>query len=472
MSSERSTAPATDPALPAGAGTPPQAEQITFLHILRNSGFRNLWLGQVVSQMGDYFAFLATMVVVSGFSTNQEQITLAVSGMMIAFTLPRLLFGMLAGVFVDRWDRRRTMLVSDGVRAVLTLLLIPAFLAQSLIAMYVLGFVMSAIGTLFIPAKGALLPRLVPKEQLLSANSLSQTSQMLATLIGPALAGATFALVGNGNQWIAFVVDSLSFVISAFAIWRIRVPSAPVDEAPAPPVATTGAVRQVWDELLVGLRALVLNKVIATLAVIAGITMLGIGAVNVLWLVFLKERFGFEANELAWRVSIMDIVFSGGMIVASVVIGNFLARVAPKWLIVVSLLSVAVGVILFPMLPDYWTMVACMALIGLGVAPLNTGTNTLLQLLVPNHQLGRVGAGLSTVSDGTALISMSLAGVLGATLGIPTVFLLGGLLCIGGGILAWITLPVLHGTAAPEAAATETATETEAESPGLPSRAA
>lgn len=128
MSSERSTERATGPAGSAGDATPPKAEQITFLHILRNSGFRNLWLGQVVSQMGDYFAFLATMVIVSGFSTNQEQTTLAVSGMMIAFTLPRLLFGMLAGVFVDRWDRRRTMLVSDGMRALLTLLMIPAFL--------------------------------------------------------------------------------------------------------------------------------------------------------------------------------------------------------------------------------------------------------------------------------------------------------------------------------------------------------
>lgn len=447
---------------------PEKAKQITFLDVLRNGSFRNLWLGQVVSQMGDYFAFLAMMVIVSGFSTNQEQTTLAVSGMMIAFTLPRLLFGMLAGVFVDRWDRRRTMLVSDALRAILTLLMIPAFLAQSLIAMYALGFVMSAIGTLFIPAKGALLPRLVPEEQLISANALSQTSQMLATLIGPALAGATFALVGNGQQWIAFVVDSLSFVVSAFAIWRVVVPPAPAADAAAPPVATTGAIRQVWNELLVGLQALVLNKVIATLAIVAGITMLGIGAVNVLWLVFLKERFGFVANELAWRVSIMDIVFSGGMVLASVVIGNFLARVAPKWLIVASLIGVAGGVVLFPLLPNYWTMVACMALIGLCVAPLNTGTMTLLQLLVPNNQLGRVGAGLSTVSDATALISMSLAGLLGATLGIPTVFMLGGVICLGGGILAWVMLPVLHATAAPAAPTAEPQTE-----PGAhPARAA
>ncbi len=438
----------------------PASKQVTFLDVLRNSSFRNLWLGQIISQIGDYFVFLAMMVIVSGFSKDQDQITLAVSGMVIAFTLPRLLLGMLAGVFVDRWDRRRTMLASDLIRAGLTLLLIPAFLAQSLPGMYALAFVMSAIGTLFIPAKGALIPRLVPTEQLLAANSLSQTSQMLATLIGPALAGATFALVGNGNQWIAFVVDSLSYLVSAFAIWRMNVPPAPAGETPIVPAATTGAVRKVWDELVVGLRALVLNRAVATLALVGGITMLGVGAINVLWLVLLKVRFGFEANELAWRVSIMDIVFSVGMIATSVIIGNFLSRIAPKWLVVGSQIGVGLGVILYPLLPDYWSMVLCMAIIGGAVAPINTGASTLMQLVVPNDQLGRVGGGMNTVTDAAALISMSLAGVLGATLGIPVVFILGGVLCIGSGLLAWVTLPALRVSDTPPTPATEPANET------------
>src|SRR6266498_3143609 len=85
-------------------------QRVTFVTILRNRNFRNLWLGQVISQMGDYFAFLAIMVVVGGFSQDVGETTKQVSGVMIATTLPRLLFGVLAGVFVDRWDRRLTML--------------------------------------------------------------------------------------------------------------------------------------------------------------------------------------------------------------------------------------------------------------------------------------------------------------------------------------------------------------------------
>src|SRR5690349_3521864 len=96
-------------------------ERVNFLTILKNRNFRNLWLGQVVSQMGDYFAFLAILVVVGGFSRDVRETTQQVSGVMIATTIPRLLFGVLAGVFVDRWDRRLTMLASDLIRPAITL---------------------------------------------------------------------------------------------------------------------------------------------------------------------------------------------------------------------------------------------------------------------------------------------------------------------------------------------------------------
>jgi MFS family permease len=426
--------------------------RVTFLQILQNRAFRNLWLGQIISQIGDYFAFLAMMVIVTGFSTDQERTTLAVSGMMISLALPRLLFGMLAGVFVDRWDRRRTMLVSDLVRAGLTLLMIPAFMTQSLPAIYVLGFAMSAVGTLFNPAKSALIPRLVPENHLLAANSLSQTSMMLATLIGPALAGISFQFVGAGHQWFAFLIDSASFFVSAFAIWRVVVPPAPAAAA-APVTARSAnmveAVRQVGRELKEGLQAVVLNRSVALVTVVIGVAMLGAGAINVLWVVFLKQRFGFDTTELAGRVSILDIAMGVGMIASSILIGNFLAHVAPKWLIVVGLTGIGVAIGAYGYLPEYWLMAGSTLLIGVFNAPINAGVSTLVQLVVPNHQLGRVNGGLGTVIDAASLGSMSMAGVLGAALGIPMVFLLAGVLAIITGLMAWVLLPrvTMHTTA-------------------------
>lgn len=415
-----------------------------FITILRNAGFRNLWIGQIVSQIGDYFAFLATMVVVSGFTQDAQSTTLAVSGMMIAQTLPRLLFGLLAGVFVDRWDRRRTMIVSDFVRAILALALIPAFLSKNLLAMYAIGFLMSSVGTLFNPAKGALIPRLVPKEHLLSANSLSQTSMVLSMLLGPGLAGFTLGIVGAENTWVAFVVDGLSFVISAVAIMMIVVPreqAGPtlVDTHPA----NASALRKVWLELVVGLKALFLNRVMATIAVVFMVTMLGVGALNVLWVTFLKTSFGFESSELAWRIAVMDTAFSLGMIIATVVAGNFLSTLSPKWFLVAGLAVAGLATTVLGYLPNYWTVVATMALIGAAVAPINSAASTLIQILIPNSQMGRVGGGLQTTIDAATLTSMGLAGVLGAAIGIPVVFLLSGVLCVLGGVVAWLFVPAL-----------------------------
>lgn len=266
--------------------TPANAEKVTFFTILRNRNFRNLWLGQVISQMGDYFAFLAILVVVGTFSQDVTETTQQVSIVMIATTLPRLLFGVLAGVFVDRWDRRLTMLASDLIRPALTLAMIPAFMSKNLWLMCILAFTMSAVGTFFNPAKSALIPKMVPAEHLTAANALSQTSMMAAFVLGPALSGAIFFLAGSGNEWIAFVLDSASYVVSALAIWMIRMPKEDTKPAAESP-AEGSALGRVGKELVVGIKALAFNRVMATLSVVFAITMLGVGALNVLWVSFL-----------------------------------------------------------------------------------------------------------------------------------------------------------------------------------------
>jgi DHA3 family macrolide efflux protein-like MFS transporter len=429
-------------AVEAQAQPPP--EKVTYLTILRNANFRNLWLGQIVSQIGDYFAFLAMTVVVSGFSDNPDETTFAVSGMMLSFTLPRLLFGLIAGVFVDRWDRRRTMLVSDFLRSGITLLMIPAVLSGNLWLLYALGFAMSTVGTLFNPAKGALIPQLVPDEHLIAANSLSQTSQMLAILIGPALAGGTLGLVGTGNEWIAFIVDSASYLISAWTIWLVRAPvRSAVQAATAGAARGFGAVRGVWQELLVGLKALFLSRAMSTLAVIFAFVMLGIGAINVLWVVWLKSNFGYADAELAWRFSVLDIGFGAGMIASSLVAGNLFSNAAPKWFVVVSLLGVGATLVVFGYLPDYWWLFIDSVAMGVFVAPIHTGMMTLMQIVVPNRQLGRVGGGFSTLGDTASVLSITGAGPVAAVLGIPIVFALAGALCAAMGIASWMLLPGL-----------------------------
>jgi MFS family permease len=360
------------------------------------------------------------------------------------------------------------MIVADVVRAGLSLLLIPAFMAHNLLLIYAVAFTLSAFGTLFNPAKGAVIPLLVPAEQLTAANALSQTSQMLSTFIGPALAGLVFNLAGKGNEWVAFAINSASFVVSAVAVWSIRAnagkapaggipnlsPQPPPLEgestaiSPPPPGVgsgerAVGPVRQVWHELLVGMRTLFGNRTMATLTAVLGITMLGIGAINVLWIVFLKTRFGFQDAELAGRVAIVDIAFSAGMVLASGIVGNVLSGVAPKWLVVWGLILSGLELAVIGYFDNFIVVTLIMFGIGLCVGPINAGITSLMQLVVPNEQMGRVGGGFGTMIDMAMLLSVSLAGAFGSWLGIPIVFTISGVLSIGAGLLAVAFLPAL-----------------------------
>src|SRR3954447_16274588 len=164
--------------------TPPPSENnkeppVNFLTLLRNANFRKLFFGQLISQVGDYFAFLGISVMVATtMARTDAESTAAVATVMIAVGLPRLIFGLLAGVFVDRWDRRRTMLVSDLIRPALTLAMIPALMSRNVWIVCAVAFLLSVVGTFFNPAKGAIIPNMVPAEHLTAANAFIQTSAM------------------------------------------------------------------------------------------------------------------------------------------------------------------------------------------------------------------------------------------------------------------------------------------------------
>lgn len=158
----------------------PSDTTVNFRTILRHRSFRFLWLGQIVSNAGDFFYHLAVLIMVNRLTGS----TLAIGATMIAISLPQLLFGPIGGVFADRVDRRRLMIASDLVRS---LLVLPCLLVQEPSQVWifaVIGFVESAVAQFFNPTKNAIIPQLVKREELLSANALSQTTQVAAVLVG------------------------------------------------------------------------------------------------------------------------------------------------------------------------------------------------------------------------------------------------------------------------------------------------
>jgi MFS family permease len=141
--------------------------------------------------------------------------------LVIASALPMLLLGPVAGVFVDRWDRKRTMIISDLLRALLVLLCLLVRTPDQVWIYYVVAFLMSCVSRFFFPAQNAALPLIVPdKDELLTANGLMQIVQTAGLLIGPALAGFSIGLWG---AQVAFLADSATYLISAVAITTMTI---------------------------------------------------------------------------------------------------------------------------------------------------------------------------------------------------------------------------------------------------------
>ena len=180
---------------------------------LRITDFRRLWLGQIVSVVGDKIHTIAMAMMVYSITGSMLQM-----GVMLGVTLlPAALFGLPAGVYVDRWDRRRTMMIADIIRAAIVVS-IPFVVGYSIWWAYGLAFVASTVSLFFIPAKRSMIPDLVGTEQLMAANSLDNASEAIAEIVGLGLGAAMVATVGY--SW-AFTIDGITFLVSAASIAMI-----------------------------------------------------------------------------------------------------------------------------------------------------------------------------------------------------------------------------------------------------------
>jgi len=396
------------------------SERVSFFDVLRDRDFLALWLGQIISQIGDSFTFLALLISVNRLTGS----TVAMGVMMISLTLPQLLFSFLAGVIVDRVDRKQVMIISDILRGVLVLAFLTVRTAEQVYIFYIVGFLLSSVSVFFLPAKTAMIPRIIEGDQrLLSANALSQTVRVVALLIGPALAGFAIAWLG---ATVAFVVDSLTYFISALAIVTIGTSGKTTDEGRV-------GVAMVWHRFAEGFSYTLHNSTILGIIVTLLVAFLGVGAIEVLFVPYLQGEFGAGPEGVGFVQTAQGV----GMLVGSVIIGNLAARFRLTRIIAwsVALLGVAVaacGLASHFVLIPITTFVA-----GLSLAPLNAALSTLVQVTVPDEKLGRVGSVVDTTLTVSYLISMGSAAFLADAFGIRTVF-------VGAGIVTALSiLPAL-----------------------------
>jgi MFS family permease len=394
---------------------------------LRHPDFRRLWIAHGVSQAGDSLTWLALVLTVNRLTGSAAMI----ATLSVLLTVPQLGLGLFAGVMADRWDRRRTMIVSDLARGALVLGFLLIRNPGDLWLLYLLGLFQATVGVFFNPARAALTPALVAPAELLGANSLLQTTQIVGGLIGTALAGVLVPLAGSG--WPAFVLDAASFVVSAGCVAGIRSGGDAPARATAP---SSEGGRGILRELLDGLSLVFRSRVLLAVLISFAVASLGTGAVSVLFVPFLVNTLHGPAASVA---------LAKGAQVAGLLLGGAWAARSGRsrssaLLVGGGLVGIGLATLLLGAAPNLVFVLPCLLLLGLFATPMQSATNAILQRRTPNSMLGRVESAVDTLLLAVMMVSMGWAGLLADRVGIREVFFVAGFLCAAGGAVGWVML--------------------------------
>lgn len=427
-------------------------DSLTYIQLLRsNRSFRRLWWGQVISELGNWFNFIAGLGLVRLMSRGGATATTII---ILARLVPFSLFGPLAGAFVDRWSRRAVMIVSDLARVVVALGFLLVQRPEDLWFAYVCTALLSLFHAFFEAAKSAAVPNITGERDLLAGNALMFSSRFLLMSLGAALGGWTAATVGYKA---AFIVNAVSFLGSAFSVWLIPEqetkqrglekddvgPSDNVSDRQLDVSENVGR-RSYWSEIREGWSYIISHAPVATLLLINLLWATGGGAINLVsdrlgGIVFAGER------GISGDAAVASLYFSAGL---GLFIGMMIARRVGGYfeshgrtvdfigggLLIQGFLFALIGV-----MPTLW--LACLFLF---LSRVVTGAefavqDTLLMRLVPDKLRGRVvttdrATELLIWSLSTAVAGWSLRAITPKTLTV-----IAGLLSASSGIV-WLVL--------------------------------
>lgn len=389
---------------------------------LSNSDFRALWIGLLVSQVGDSFMLIATLDIIQRLTNS----SLALGAMGASIALPTLLFGLIAGVFVDRLDRKLAMIVSDIVRGLAVLVLLAVHSPNQIWVFFVVGFVMGSMGIFFAPARNAVLPNIVGEELLLPANTLVQGTQVISMALGPALAGL---IVGWFGTNFAFAFDSLTFFVSAAAIATISITQKRADDGKA-------SMEVVGAQLKEGLTFIRRSRTILNVSITAGVAMLGLGSIVVLGVRYLSQELGVGATGFGFLVSVLGI----GMVAGGFLVGNYASGLRTSVVVGGGMGILGLALLGFAMAPDFTLVLVMAFIIGACMVASRAAIAALLQAIVPDEKRGRVESAVNTIISAATTLSMGLAGFLGDLLGLRAVFALSGTITLLSAGMAFYVL--------------------------------
>jgi MFS family permease len=416
-----------------------------FLPVLRNRNFLALWSGQVFSQLADkVYLVLMIAIIASRFQSEGQTISGWVSSLMIAFTIPAVLFGSIAGVYVDHWAKRIVLVSTNLLRGALVLILPPllwitqgwsplAGLPIGFLVLLSVTFIVSTLTQFFAPAEQAAIPLLVERRHLLSANSLYTTTMMASVIIGFALGEPLLAFADVVADWLHLGADigkellvGGSYAIAGLILMLLKTREKADDNGQdLPPV---------WENIRDGLRYLREKKRVRA-ALIQLVILFSIFAALAVLAVRLAEVMpAIKSSQFGFLLAAGGV----GMAIGAVLIGLFGQRFSRSQLSLYGSIGMAAALaVLSFFTQQFWLTLLILVFLGLFAAIVGIPMQTAVQEETPEEMRGKV-FGLQNNAINIALsLPLALAGVAETFLGLKVVFVGLAVLTIVGGIFSW-----------------------------------
>jgi MFS family permease len=389
-------------ALPGEAARPARAES-PYLRLARNGNFALLWVGQLVSVMGDRINQIAlvTLVAING-TALEVGITFAMTA------IPNVFLGPVAGALVDRWDRRITMIVCDVVRAVLVLL-VPLAFDVNIGLVYAIAFAVATVSLLFRPAKVAIVPVIVDDADLVAANSAVTLTETVADIIGYPLAGLLAAALSSVIA-VAFVIDGATYLVSGILLWTMAMSATGQVNEPM-------SIRALWREMVDGWQFLNRQAELFSNTIVSAFSQIAVGAeiaCSGLYALTVLDRSRFD---YPFNYSLLMAAIGLGSVVGGVVIGAFADRFPKGPMSIAGFLTFGLLLTLTAFIRD--PVMAIVLFFGVGAANMVflIPNITLFQQRTPQRLMGRVVSSRQALVFAVMAVSMGASGWLAGVLG-------------------------------------------------------
>lgn len=376
------------------------ATPLSFGDVLRHSAVKRLFIAQIVSVFGD---FLAIFAVIAYITFNLHGTPVQISMILVSFLTPLAILSPIAGVYVDKWNLKATMVASDVIRGCLILMLV---FVHNLYAIYAIFFVMAAVSAFFIPAQSVAVRTITPQAGLMAVNGLMSQAFQGSQIIAPSVAGALVQFAGANS---CFIFDAASFYFSAVMIVGIPLHR---DHGPSTLAAT------VLDSMRAGFRFIFTHTTISFVILSMTAGMFAVRCFGALMSVYVRDIL----LSTSATFGVLNTMIGVGMIIGTQLVTRFGRHIAKQNLVVYGLAIMGAAVLITATFGLIATTALGMLVMGFGAAFIMISAQTLVQQETPKDMLGRVMSSFMSVNATSQVIAMFLAGPIAERAGIRNLY--------------------------------------------------